>query len=141
MKDFLSQLLYESFIQNENFQNIIQNSKSILVPIPLYPSKYRSRGYNQSEILAKELSKRLNLPFLNLLARTRKTKLQMGLKLEQRKKNIKGAFDLNSSLIIKHSSLKPTGFFIDDIVTIGSTLLEAANLLKKKGLKKSLELL
>lgn len=129
LKNLLSQLLYESLIQNENFQNIIQNSKPSLVPIPLFPSKYRSRGYNQSEILAKELSRRLDLPFSNLLARTKKTKPQMGLKLEQRRKNIKGVFDLNSPL--KNVRL----FLVDDIVTTGSTLLEAANVLKRRGAK------
>jgi len=89
LKKFLSDLLYESLIQNESFQKVLQSSKDwVFVPIPLYSSKLRSRGYNQSEILAKELAKRLNLPSLGLLTRVKKTQTQVGLKLEQRRKNI-----------------------------------------------------
>lgn len=135
LRKILSDLLYESLIQNENFMRILQGSKNwIFVPIPLYSSKLRFRGYNQSEILANELSKRFDFTTLNLLKRTKKTKTQVGLKLEERKKNIKGAFEINSSLITNHLSFKNTGvFLIDDIVTTGSTLLEAANILKRNG--------
>lgn len=145
LKKFLSDLLYESLIQNENFNRVIKSSHPagdqpevkkdwIFVPIPLYSSKLRFRGYNQSEILAGELSRRLNFTNSNILKRTKKTKTQVGLKLEQRRKNVKNAFEINSSLIINPSSFKKTGvFLVDDVVTTGSTLLEAANVLKRKG--------
>ncbi|HKC14658.1 MAG TPA: phosphoribosyltransferase family protein, partial [Patescibacteria group bacterium] len=135
LRKFLSSLLYESLVQNESFNRVLQSSKTwIFVPIPLYPTKLRNRGYNQSEILAKELSKELDFASLGLLKRVKKTQTQVGLKLEERKKNIKGAFEINSSLIINHSELKNAYIFlVDDIVTTGSTLLEAANTLKRQG--------
>lgn len=135
LRKFLSDLLYESIVQNESFQRVLQSSKDwVLVPIPLYSSKLRSRGYNQSEILAEKLAKKFMLPRANLLKRVKKTQTQVGLKLEQRRKNVKNAFEMNSPLIINSSSFKKTGvFLVDDIVTSGSTLSEAAKVLKRNG--------
>lgn len=144
LKILLTDLFYESIIQNENFQRQIQVGKWMFVPIPLSSLKYKKRGYNQSEILAKELSKRFGFSTQNLLKRTKDTKNQFKLKKEEREENIKGAFE-----ILNHKSstrlLTPgTGgqvinhnfFLIDDIVTTGSTLKEAAKVLKKNGVNK-----
>ena len=133
---FLSELFYESIIQNENLALIMQkpfvNQKWIIVPIPLFSSKFKKRGYNQSEILAKNISKRLKMPTINLLKRTRDTKNQYKLKREDREINIKNAFVVNDSkFAIQNMSI----FLIDDIVTTGSTLKEAANVLKRSGAK------
>lgn len=135
LNKFLGDLLYEALAQNESFNRVLGSSSSwVLVPIPLYPSKLRSRGYNQAEILAKEVGKKFNFDVGNLLFRVKETKTQYGLKLPQRKKNIKGAFAINSSFITNHSSLKNLSvFLVDDIVTTGSTLLEAAKVLKREG--------
>lgn len=130
LSEFLANLLYESLIQNENFNNVMKYAnKWIFVSIPLYPSKLRKRGYNQSEILAKELGERFEIGVQNLLERKKETKTQFGLNLKDRKKNIKGAFALSLS-----SKLNKTGvFLVDDIVTTGSTLIEAAKVLKRAG--------
>lgn len=137
LSEFLGDLIFESLIQNEIFQKIRSGEhikRWILVPIPLYSSRLRTRGYNQAEILAEELGKRFKIEVLNLLTRVKDTKTQVGLKLKERRKNIKGAFELNSSLITNHSSLKNLSvFLVDDIVTTGSTLVEAANVLKRNG--------
>jgi ComF family protein len=137
LKTVLSDLFYESIIQNEQFQQQIKKGEWLLVPIPLSSSKLRKRGYNQAEILAKELSKKLNLSVKNLLERTRETKTQVGLTNLQRKLNVKDAFILNSSFITNHSSLKNVNIFlVDDVATTGSTLLEAAKVLKRGGAAK-----
>jgi len=143
LSEFLGNLLYESLIQNENFQNVLNDKKVkkwVLVPIPLFLSRFRKRGYNQSEILAKELGKKFNLEILNLLKRVKETKTQFGLKLPERKKNIKGAFSFNKNekyQMYQKYQMKDTGvFLIDDIVTTGSTLMEAAKVLKRKGAQK-----
>lgn len=143
----MGDLLYEALSQNESFNRVLRSSPAwVFVPIPLHSSKYRARGYNQSEILAKELGKRLNIKTFELLKRVKDTKSQYGLKVKDRKENIKGAFAINSSLITHKQSLrsddlnlelKNTGvFLVDDIVTTGSTLLEAANILKRNGAKR-----
>lgn len=132
LKSVLIDLFYESLIQNEDFMKLIANDKWILVPIPLFSSKLRKRGYNQAEILAKELSKKFNLSFQNILKRTRDTKTQVGRSSVDRKLNIKNAFELNTKYLIRNTNV----FLVDDIVTTGSTLLEAAKVLKKAGARR-----
>ena len=65
----------------------------MLVPIPLHPTKFKKRGYNQSELLANELSKRFDITVdTHLLERTKKTKEQKKLTGNERLKNTVGAF-------------------------------------------------
>lgn len=133
LSSFLADLLYESLIQNENFENLFKQKLNwVLVPVPLAEEKFRKRGYNQAEILAKELSPKLNVPVLNLLKRVKETKSQFGLKLPERKKNMKGAFEMSKDKI----EAKTGVFLVDDIVTTGSTLMEGAKVLKRKGAQK-----
>lgn len=133
LKATLMDLFYESLIQNENFQKEISKASSIFVPIPLYHSRLRKRGYNQSEILANALSKKFKSQAFNILKRTRDTKTQFKLTKEDRAENIKNVFE-----IVNHTSpiVNLNIFLVDDIVTTGSTLKEAAKILKKAGAKK-----
>jgi len=126
----LIDLLSEGIIQKEEFVSLLDKS-SIFVPIPLYPSKFRKRGYNQSVLLAQGLAKRLNLPVIDCLTRVRNTKTQVGLTKEERQKNIADAFALKFPI---DNSLQV--FLVDDVVTSGSTMKEAAKILKKAGVKK-----
>ena len=133
LKTVLTELFYESIIQNEQFAKQIKLGDWIFVPIPLSSSKMRKRGYNQAEVLAKELGKKFNIPVQNLLLRTKETKTQVGLTNLQRKLNIKEAFQLKT----QKSKLKNQNFLlVDDVVTTGSTLLEAARVIKRNGAQK-----
>lgn len=135
IKSVFIDLFYESLIQNEYFSKLTTQDKWILVPIPLSKTKLRKRGYNQAEILAKELAKRFNLQSQNVLKRVKDTKTQVGKSSVDRKLNIKGAFVISpsaSSGFRKNCSI----LLIDDVVTTGSTLKEAANVLKRAGAKK-----
>ncbi len=133
LKSVLVDLFYDSLIQNEDFNRELKKSDWILVPIPLFSSKLRKRGYNQAEILAKELSKKFNVSFQNVFERIRNTKTQVGMTNIERRKNIKDAFGH-----INHKSeiLDQNVFLVDDVVTTGSTLLEAAKILKRNGVKR-----
>lgn len=131
LKNTLVELFYESIIQQEIFQQVYKSSP-ILLPIPLHPKRLRKRGYNHAQLLAESLSEKLKLRLIEVLQRTKDTKSQFGLKLKDRKENIKDAFILNSKFIIRDSNI----FLVDDILTTGSTLLEAARILKKNGAKK-----
>ncbi|MEX2007321.1 MAG: ComF family protein [Candidatus Levyibacteriota bacterium] len=142
LHSLLSELFYEGLIQNEVFAKYLQGA--ILVPIPLHSSKLRKRGYNQAEILAKGLSLRLGVQPLNLLARVKNTKIQYNLNREKRIVNMKSAFALKSNVkghlpAGKAGMSKVRGstiLLVDDILTSGSTLLEAANVLKRAGVKR-----
>lgn len=127
----LVELFYESIIQQEIFQQAYQSSP-ILVPIPLHGKRLKKRGYNHSKLLAEGLSRNLNLKLLEILQRTKETKSQFGLNLKERKENLKDAFILNTKYLIPNTNI----FLVDDILTTGSTLLEAGKILKKNGAKK-----
>lgn len=66
LQNFLSELFYESLIQNEEFIKLIQKDKWVFVPMPLLAKDYRKRGYNQSEILAKNLGQKFRIKVLNI---------------------------------------------------------------------------
>lgn len=133
LQTVLGDLLYEQLIQDELFHTILQQ-QPILVPIPLSKAKLRKRGYNHAEILAKNLGKRLGLPVQNMLERVKETKPQYGLKREERVRNIRGAFGMVHGSSFKVDS--KIALLVDDIVTTGSTLREAANVLKRHGFGK-----
>jgi ComF family protein len=106
-----------------------------LVPIPLHSTRQRWRGFNQAEVLCKAIGKELGLPVLNALKRTKITKTQKDLKKESRIKNVNDAFAL-SPLFSKEGVRGSSFILIDDVTTTGSTLAEAAKILKRHGATK-----
>jgi len=127
----LLEFFYEGLIQKEVFYNLLQKP-SVFVPIPLHRSRLRRRGYNQSYLLAEGLGKMFQIKTLDILQRTKNTKTQVGLTKSEREKNIKGAFAIKKEYLDKASGLKQI-FLIDDVATSGSTLKEAAKILKENG--------
>lgn len=139
LKDSLVELFYESIIQNEIFQKALNYppaGRPILVPIPLHRERLKARGYNHAKLLAEGLSKKLNLPLIEVLQRRKNTKSQFGLKLKDRKENIRDAFVIAPTILIRQM-VDHNILLVDDILTTGSTLLEAANVLKRFGVKKA----
>jgi ComF family protein len=103
-------------------------SPAVLLPIPLGPRRLRARGYNQSERLAAALARRWRLPMdTTLLARTRDTASQTALTPAARVANVAGAFAAG-----RHPP-KPTLVLVDDVLTTGATLAEAARALEQGG--------
>jgi ComF family protein len=100
----------------------------LLIPIPLHPIRLKQRGYNQSNELAKSLSKRLAIPNSNdYLAKVINTEPQSSMPFNQRKRNIQHAFKATLPTAPKHIAL------IDDVLTTGHTANAAAKILKKAG--------
>lgn len=131
LRDSLVDLFYEAIIQNEIFQKIYED-KPTLVPVPLHKARLRSRGYNHARLLGEGLCEKLDLKMIEILERTKDTEFQFGLNPKDRKENLQDAFMLNT----KYKILNTNVFIVDDILTTGSTLLEAAKTLKRKGIKK-----
>lgn len=102
-----------------------------IVPIPLHKARRRHRGFNQAELVAKEIGKQMEIPvYANLLIRTKNTRAQKQLNDEERKNNLKKAFKSRINEVqLNHILL------VDDIYTTGSTINEAARALKKAGVK------
>jgi ComF family protein len=103
---------------------------SLLMPVPLHPRRLRARGFNQSLLLARCVASRTgaDLDFLSL-RRTRFTKPQTELRSEERKRNVRKAFE-----VVKPEAVKGrTILLVDDVATTGSTLSECAKALKRAG--------
>lgn len=129
----LSQPLASLIIEHFYLLNKQPNFSSfILIPIPLNIKKLKWRGFNQAEEIARELSKFLNLPiYSKCLIKTKETIPQIKLNDEERKVSLKNAFSINNPNLIKDKKI----LLIDDVYTTGSTMEEAARILKKAGAK------
>ena len=117
----------------ETYEDWIQrNAIEAIIPIPLHPSKKRLRGFNQAELLAEELGKRMQIPVLeNVVFRVKKTRPQKTLNDKERQKNLKGAFGVSAGWKAVKNVL-----LVDDIYTTGNTIHRVAGMLKKAGVQK-----
>lgn len=112
----------------KNRNDIISNA--VLVPVPLFRKRLRWRGFNQSELLASEISQKLNIPLrTDLIKRIKNTPPQAQIKNSlQRKANIKGIFQIchKTENNIKNRIL----ILVDDVCTTGATLEECAKVIE-----------
>ncbi|NCT66448.1 MAG: ComF family protein [Rhodanobacteraceae bacterium] len=100
----------------------------LLLPIPLHPARLRERGYNQALELARPLARALAIPLGHeRLVRTRATPPQTGLDAAARRRNLRDAFALAPGPLPAHVAL------LDDVMTTGATLREAARTLRRAG--------
>lgn len=101
-------------------------------PVPLFPSRLRSRGYNQAGLLAEELSVVTGIALMSgALVRTRNTPTQTEMNSRRRHENVRGAFavpDFMADFVYGKTIL-----VADDVMTTGATLSECAKALKKAG--------
>lgn len=121
-----------SIFQKINFYKTLSEAL-ILQPIPLHQKKLKERGFNQAILLANFFNQFLNFPIGNFLERKKETFPQAQMKTKkERYFNIRGSFKpLNKEKIVAKNFI-----LVDDVVTTGNTLKEAAKVLKKAGAKK-----
>lgn len=100
-----------------------------VVPVPLHPQRAWQRGFNQADILAQGTARMLGCPVTPVLERRRATGQQAILGEEERVLNVRGAFAAPDPKSVRGKSL----LLIDDVVTTGATLREAAAALKAAG--------
>jgi ComF family protein len=104
-------------------------SPQLLVPVPLHPRRLRSRGFNPAALLASAVARDIGIPVdPTALIRVRDTESQTGLDRAARRRNVRGAFRARRRL-----SAPPRVWLVDDVVTTGSTLAEAARVLRRAG--------
>jgi competence protein ComFC len=101
----------------------------VILPIPLSEQRYRERGYNQAALVARPLAQLTGLDYQpGALRRARHTRSQVGLSVEERKQNLKKAFQPDEKLVAGKDIL-----LVDDVCTTGATLIEAAVTLAEAG--------
>lgn len=104
----------------------------LIIPVPIDDKRIKHRGYNQSEEIAKELSKQLGIPLIsNNLLKMRSTRAQVELPEKEREHNLIGAFIAKGPNEIKGKKI----LLIDDVYTTGSTMEECTRILRKAGAK------
>lgn len=111
---------------------LLEMEADCLIPVPIHPSRYRSRGFNQALVLARKLEERMGIPvYPDILKRNKNTEPQKELGPAGRLKNLEQAFSAGPV---------PDGItsviLIDDIYTTGSTIEACTRVLRAAGVKK-----
>ena len=102
----------------------------VIIPVPLHPSRYRSRGFNQAELIAEYIGKTYGIPLASdVLYRTKKTKPQKYFDDKARENNLNNAFDVDRKKLTSYGNVK-SALIVDDIYTTGSTIDACAEMLK-----------
>lgn len=104
-----------------------------VVAVPLHKKRFAERGYNQAEIIASILARKINKNLEDILIRKKRTVQQAKLKREDRIKNLKDAFEIKKNLNLDLVNKKV--LLVDDVFTTGTTLNEVAKVLKENGVK------
>lgn len=126
LTQYCGELIYQRIHKN------FETRKCLIVPVPLHRYKKNLRGFNQAELIARYLSKRMNLPGGDVLMRKVHTRNQAVLTRQQRLTNLVGAFDCIDPEFVKDKEI----LLIDDVMTTGTTLNECAKVLKAAGAKR-----
>lgn len=114
----------KTFIEDE-----LNTGFDYIIPVPLFSTKLRERGYNQSEYISRGVSRVTGIRLIpDLVARVRHTTTQTKLSREERIKNVRNAFEINP---VDSEKIKGKKIIIaDDVVTTGSTMNELVKVLK-----------
>ena len=100
-----------------------------VVPMPLHWRRRWERGFNQSELLAREIARRWNVPLLQAVKRVKATASQAGLTNAKRRANVSGAFDMRRGLRLHGARV----LLVDDVLTTGASAAACARVLKRAG--------
>lgn len=140
LKEIIHNLKYDGVIELSDILSSIMVSRVVkindinsfvLVPVPIHRKKIVQRGFNQSELLARNISKTLDIKGGLALSRIKNTKTQVGLKRKQRIDNVFGSIVCTDKELIDGQKV----LLIDDVATTGATLNECAKVLKQNGAK------
>lgn len=140
-EDPLKNLIYQFKFENkfglarpfaQLLTDIAPRQVDVIIPVPLHISRLRERTYNQSALMAKELSSLLGIPTrLTLLRKIRATFSQTDLPKSKRQSNVRGSFEVTDSSRINGKRV----LLIDDVYTTGATLQECVKTLLRANAK------
>lgn len=132
--------MYKTFakiiLKNEKIYRIIQ-TYDIIGAVPIHKKRKNDRGYNQSELIAKEIARNIKeIRYENILKKVRNNNQQSLLKSYERKQNVSGVYEIQNKSIIENKKI----ILFDDIYTTGSTVNECSKILKTNNAKEILVL-
>jgi len=136
-----AEIIYDKILEELSELSQMENfNEAVLIPIPLSALRKKERGYNQAELICKELIRINNLRHCadlilenNILIKPKETEHQTRIENKsERLKNIIGSFSIKNGERIKGRNI----ILIDDIITTGATLSEAKKILKLAGARK-----
>ena len=132
-----SNMLYEFVLENTTDEIFFSNfNNPMILPIPMYKDNLKERGYNQSELIVKEIlkidnGKNFDTSF-TALKKIKQTPHQSALKNKtERLKNLKNCFYADETIVKNRNMI-----LIDDVITTGTTMNEVSKILKNSGAKK-----
>jgi len=120
----------------KNKQKYLENLKKydIILIVPISKQRKKERGYNQSQLIAKDISKIVKVPIQkNILFKIKNTAPQSTLNKKQREENTKGVYKIINENKLNNKKI----LIIDDIYTTGNTVNECAKVLIQKGIKRN----
>ncbi len=145
---FLYKDIYATAVKKFKFNNNPQYSQKLAVPlscavkkllketsfdyitcVPMHPKPERKRGYNQAKLLSMDVSRLVNIPYMDLIKKHKNNQPQHRCNYNERKTNVKGVYSAINKDLIKGKNI----LVIDDIITSGYTLGECCRVLRKAG--------
>ena len=128
-KSYLYKIFSKKIKNNEKICLFLKKY-DIIIPVPISKKRMKQRGYNQSALFAKEISKQFNMEYCDkCLLKDKHTVPQSSLNKEERIKNIENVYSIKN----KEKILNKEVLLIDDIYTTGNTVNECSRILKTAG--------
>ena len=128
----LQRKTYIEYLQKNKMKKELQLAAVSYRQQRVHEKEEKERGYNQSELLAKEVGLRTGLSVFDNLKKVKETDRQKKLTAKERRENLKGVFDVVRADEIKGKNV----LVIDDVYTTGATINECARVLKRAGARK-----
>ena len=132
-REYLANRLGELLLRP--FEALTECDSALVAPVPLHPSRSRQRGFNQAELLARGLIRKIRRNeaglelAADLLRRIRPTSPQVGLSPSARRENVRGVFAVSEAERVRNRTV----LLVDDVMTTGATLSACAAALKRAG--------
>ncbi|GIC76064.1 hypothetical protein FMO003_31140 [Moritella sp. F3] len=128
-------LLFSHLLSRRIANQVIQDNYPLpdaLIAIPLHKKRQSKRGYNQAQLVVKDLTTQLHIPLIaeGTFIRTKNTKAQAQQTANQRKNNMRDVFQVTQTINAKHIAI------IDDVVTTGETIQAACQTLLAAGIER-----
>lgn len=106
----------------------------LLVPVPMHAARLRERGFNQAAALARYAGRMLGVPIASgVVRRVRDTPSQTSLSVDERHRNVRGAFAVSGARALRRLSAAGHVAIVDDVITTGSTVAELKRVLLAAG--------